>query len=109
MAHDVEMMDALGVRAQHARFDREGSVTLHLAQIADMRFDREERALGGVTPGAAVPHFLEQHIDRVVEHDDVISDVHMAVIVEPFLAHALAMAVERGREIQRFASVLSGL
>ena len=77
-------MRALAVEIQHPRLDPERIAERCLVLIRDVRLERYRGALFAlyVITVDAVGHL--QFVDADIESSDVVGDVHVIVVIEPF-------------------------
>jgi len=92
--------EALGVVVEDLRGDAQGIALLDLAIVGDVRLEHEGHAdpVARIFPAAA--ELLAERIGRLVEGDDVVAHVHVAVPVDPVGQHGGAVPVERRREVE---------
>lgn len=96
--HLMREVNALGVRANNLRVDLHAVANKQFGAIQDVGLGGE-----GAVPGAPAIRFAQAKrrpdmVDRAVEHDDVISHVHMVVFVDPLRPNNGTVAPERRRE-----------
>ncbi len=86
----------LGIEIEQARPEQQGIALHHFAPIGHVHIDDEGRT--GVTQlvGGIEPDIVEKSIRRMVEGQDVIGDVHMPVVVDPFGQNGRAVQFEGG-------------
>ena len=77
-------MEPLFVQIEHLDLETQRIFQIDLADVTEVDFECEgrNRMLPAVGLGQADP--VEQHVQRLVESQEVVSDVQMAVIVDPF-------------------------
>ena len=100
VVHGVDEVQALGVVVEDLGGDAQRIALLDLLVVGDMRLQHEGHAdlVARVLPAAA--ELRAQRVRRLVESDDVETDVHVAVPVDPVRQDGGAMLVERGGEIE---------
>ncbi len=83
MVHLVKEMQPLGVGIDQLRGDAQHVALFDLALVGHMGLEHIDRMIGPLSIGGADSDMVEQSIGGAVEHQHVIGDVHVAVIVDP--------------------------
>jgi len=81
--HRMEDMQPLGVAVDQLGGEAQHVALFHLTLVGDVRLEHEERMVGAPAVFGAEPEPVEQRVGGAVEHQHVIGDVHVAVIVDP--------------------------
>src|SRR5215813_2794678 len=98
------LMEALGVVLEEEGGEAEGITLAHLAMVGHVGLEGEGGdAVGGAMAGVETDP-AEELVGGEVEHHHVEAHVHVAVVIDPFRAHAVAVAVEGGGNVGRHAS-----
>ena len=82
--HLAVVMKAFFVLRDQLKSECEHIPLFHFAQILDMSFQDEEAVIRPLDIGLAAVEAIERAIEGLVEHDIVIADVHVAVVIHPF-------------------------
>ena len=87
-------MDALGVIADEPGGEAERGAGAELAEKNGVLLQREGGDAVLVTVGGRQADEVEPRIGGVIEHHHVIADVHVPIVVDPLLSHAVAVGFE---------------
>ena len=94
--HLVREMQPLVVGPEDLGRDPHPLADQQLVFVKIVRLDREGAMIGGLLVPKTDADRLEQRVGRVVEEHDIISEVKVAVGVDPLRQDLAAVAVERG-------------
>ena len=92
-------MDALGVVAEQERGEAQWVAAADLAVVGHVRLQTERRDRVALAMLRVEAHPAEELVGGEVEDDEVVTHVHVAVVVDPLGAHDVAVDVERGGEL----------
>jgi hypothetical protein len=93
--HLLHIVNALGVVVEELDGDLHGVAGMEFAQIGQMRFECEERRVGGLHIVGTQSDQIESLIAGTIEEDIVIGHVEMAIIVDPLIFDLLGAGNKR--------------
>ena len=96
MIHFVIVMDAFFIETHQPRGTTDHIPFNHLLIVGDVVFHREGTAGAVVAIILVQPDIGEKFIDRMIEHQRVISHVHMAVVIDPVRNDCFRPQLQRG-------------
>ena len=91
MVHAVEKVDPLLVETQKLGREAQGIAQLDLAVVGDVSLDGEGGAVGARAISGVEADMVEERVGGVVEGEDVIGHVHVAVVIDPRLANGFGV------------------
>ena len=100
MIHGMDVVDALGVMIEDLGGDPQRIAFLDFTVVGDVGLEHEGHT--DLVPRVleAAAELLAQRIGRLIEGHDVVTDVHVAVPVDPVGLNGGAVAIEGGAGVE---------